>query len=112
MNDIITHVIVPSDHPSLAGHFPDRPIVPGVVLLDTVLAAIRSAAGESLRLGAIVSSKFLQAVDPGMRIELQIKFTAQDAARWKARFSATHSGTPVFEGSFLLTNSPLRDGTT
>ena len=29
---------IPPDHPSLSGHFPGRPIVPGVVLLDIIFA--------------------------------------------------------------------------
>jgi 3-hydroxyacyl-[acyl-carrier-protein] dehydratase len=29
-----------ADHPSLPGHFPEAPIVPGVVILDEVLAAL------------------------------------------------------------------------
>ena len=31
---------IPHDHPSLPGHFPGRPIVPGVVMLERVLEAI------------------------------------------------------------------------
>jgi predicted hotdog family 3-hydroxylacyl-ACP dehydratase/3-hydroxymyristoyl/3-hydroxydecanoyl-(acyl carrier protein) dehydratase len=31
---------VPADHPSLPGHFPDEPIVPGVVILDEVATAL------------------------------------------------------------------------
>ena len=31
---------VPHDHPSLSGHFPGRPIVPGVVVLDEAIALI------------------------------------------------------------------------
>ena len=31
--------VIAADHPCLAGHFPDNPIVPGVVLLDEVLRA-------------------------------------------------------------------------
>ncbi|MBS1142561.1 MAG: hypothetical protein H6R13_4014, partial [Proteobacteria bacterium] len=27
----------PSDHPALTGHFPGRPIMPGVVLLDQAI---------------------------------------------------------------------------
>lgn len=34
------------DHPSLAGHFPGRPIVPGVVLLERVLEAIELTHGS------------------------------------------------------------------
>lgn len=34
------------DHPSLAGHFPGRPIVPGVVLLERVLEAIERTQGS------------------------------------------------------------------
>jgi 3-hydroxyacyl-[acyl-carrier-protein] dehydratase len=33
----------PPDHPALAGHFPQRPIVPGVMLLDAALHAIDPA---------------------------------------------------------------------
>lgn len=37
---------VPNDHPALPGHFPGRPIVPGVLLLDQVLTRLSSALGR------------------------------------------------------------------
>ncbi|MGI8738538.1 MAG: hydroxymyristoyl-ACP dehydratase [Gammaproteobacteria bacterium] len=35
-----THSVIDADHPSLPGHFPGAPIVPGVVILDEVAAAL------------------------------------------------------------------------
>ena len=32
--------VISADHPSLPGHFPGMALVPGVVILDEVLAAL------------------------------------------------------------------------
>ncbi|MEP6633410.1 MAG: hypothetical protein ABJA62_04300 [Luteimonas sp.] len=54
---------ISADHPSLPGHFPGRPIVPGVVVLDRVLAAIETEHGPlgALRLPQV---KFLRPLLP------------------------------------------------
>jgi len=36
------HATVSADHPSLAGHFPGNPVVPGVVILDQVFEAVKT----------------------------------------------------------------------
>src|SRR5690606_11438064 len=58
--------VINPDHPSLPGHFPGRPVVPGVVLLDHVLALLErrhpELAGVALRLPQV---KFLQPLLPG-----------------------------------------------
>ena len=73
--------IVEHDHPCLPGHFPGRPLVPGVVVLDHVLAAIEAGHGPlgPLRLGQV---KFTSPLLPGeaARIELE-----PGAARWRFR---------------------------
>src|SRR3546814_5615986 len=43
-------LVIGDDHPALPGHFPGRPIVPGVVIVDRVLDAIEAAQGS---LGAL-----------------------------------------------------------
>jgi 3-hydroxyacyl-[acyl-carrier-protein] dehydratase len=78
---------ISADHPALPGHFPGRPIVPGVVVLDRVLAAIEAQHGA---LGAlrVPQVKFVQSLLPEQtaRIELQPLTEPQDAApRWRFR---------------------------
>lgn len=59
---------IASDHPALAGHFPGRPVVPGVVLLDRVLTAIGGARdGRPLCLPVV---KFVRPVLPGQIVEV------------------------------------------
>jgi 3-hydroxyacyl-[acyl-carrier-protein] dehydratase len=93
--------VVPADHPSLPGHFPGRPVVPGVVLLDLTRAAIPGS--EGWRLQSIPAAKFLQPVLPGERVELEMELSSE-AATPRARFRALRDGVLVYEGSFLFAN--------
>jgi 3-hydroxyacyl-[acyl-carrier-protein] dehydratase len=74
---------VPSDHPSLPGHFPGRPIVPGVVLLDHVLAAVEAGHGPlgALRLPQV---KFMQPLLPGEEATVDL-VRVPDGSRWRFR---------------------------
>jgi 3-hydroxymyristoyl/3-hydroxydecanoyl-(acyl carrier protein) dehydratase len=49
---------IPGNHPSLPGHFPGNPIVPGVVILDEVISAAQRWRG-TVMLAKIPTSKFL-----------------------------------------------------
>lgn len=86
----MTEFAIPADHPCLPGHFPGQPIVPGVVVLDRVLAAIEAQHGAlgALRMPQV---KFLQPLLPEQtaRIELQRLPDESDKAdappRWRFR---------------------------
>jgi predicted hotdog family 3-hydroxylacyl-ACP dehydratase len=56
------HCRVPADHPSLPGHFPDEPIVPGVVILDEVAGALSQ--WRQSRITHIHLAKFLSPLKP------------------------------------------------
>ncbi len=65
---------IAADHPAYAGHFPGRPILPGVVLLDRAQRALEQASG--LRITGIAMAKFLSPVQPGEALELDYEAAA------------------------------------
>jgi 3-hydroxymyristoyl/3-hydroxydecanoyl-(acyl carrier protein) dehydratase len=70
------------DHPAYSGHFPGRPILPGVVLLDRAQRAIEQACG--LTLSGIAMAKFLSPALPGEALALDFE-TGDSAVRFEIR---------------------------
>ncbi len=67
--------------PLLAGHFPDDPILPGVLIIEAAAqtaavmfgaAAGGAAAGRPHRLAAVNYFKFLRAVRPGCELIIEV----------------------------------------
>lgn len=77
-----TPLCIPATHPSLPGHFPGQPVVPGVVILDAVQRAIEAASGElpALKLPQV---KFMQPLLPGE--DALIEIDAATVHRWRFR---------------------------
>ena len=78
---------VPPDHPSFAGHFPGRPMLPGAALLALVIDAVR-AWRETPDTGLVVPQvKFLAPVGPGatLTLEWQAAATTNDTIAFEVR---------------------------
>jgi 3-hydroxymyristoyl/3-hydroxydecanoyl-(acyl carrier protein) dehydratase len=91
-----TSVRVPGSHPALAGHFPGRPIVPAVVLLDCVLGAAQRAFGATTVTG-LSRAKFTAPFLPEQTAELQLTLQGSEL-----RFSLTRDADSVARGTFTL----------
>jgi len=66
---------VPADHPSLAGHFPGQPLLPGALVLAEVMEAIQRVPALVARLGAtptLAAAKFLAPVRPGSTLSIEL----------------------------------------
>ena len=70
------------------GHFPDRPIMPGVLIVEALAQAAGVLAVESLGLAgsgklvyfmAIDGAKFRQPVEPGTLLRLEVEFVQKRA---------------------------------
>jgi 3-hydroxymyristoyl/3-hydroxydecanoyl-(acyl carrier protein) dehydratase len=85
---------VPDDHPAFAGHFPGRPIVPGVVLLDRVVAGIAAALGRPEAGCTVAQAKFLSPVGPGETL----RFTWRETAGGGVGFEIGCGERPVASG--------------
>ena len=65
-------VTIGTEHPSLAGHFPGHPVVPGVVMLGEIMNAIREMAREHIEFVGIPSAKFLSPLNPGEPLTIRL----------------------------------------
>lgn len=89
--EIVEALRIPAGHPSLPGHFPGNPVVPGVVLLDRVAAAIEHAGGG--RLARIAAVKFLAPLRPDEGAELRV--TGEGS---RVRFRIEREGSIILSG--------------
>ncbi|HET7561273.1 MAG TPA: hydroxymyristoyl-ACP dehydratase [Rhodanobacteraceae bacterium] len=78
-----TELLVDASHPSLSGHFPGNPVVPGVVLLERVAAAMKAWRGAAV--GAL-DAKFLNPLRPGEAAAIELR-----DGDGRVRFSVTHA---------------------
>ena len=72
MTRATTLLKIPATHPSLPGHFPGNPVVPGAVILSEVAAAGMDCLG-AVRVTGFAAVKFLSPLLPEQAAE--IRFT-------------------------------------
>src|SRR5215469_3972339 len=66
--------LIHADHPSLPGHFPGAPLIPGVVILDEVVAALEEWRQDS-QLSCVRQVKFLAPLKPEQPFTISLSAT-------------------------------------
>jgi 3-hydroxymyristoyl/3-hydroxydecanoyl-(acyl carrier protein) dehydratase len=77
---VATKVVAP-DHPAFAGHFPGRPVLPGVFLIEAVAQTAGVMLGSAMErepeatplLAAVNRFKFLRPVGPGQELRIETR---------------------------------------
>lgn len=91
------------------GHFPGRPIMPGVLIVEALAQAAGILAVESLGLAgsgklvyfmAIDNAKFRKPVEPGVLLKLQVEFVQKRSSVCKFSGKAMIDGALAAEASF------------
>ena len=91
------------------GHFPGRPIMPGVLIVEAMAQAAGILAVESLGLAgsgklvyfmAIDGAKFRKPVEPGVLLQLDVEFVQKRASVCKFAGRALVDGQLVAEANF------------
>jgi len=106
---IVAIKAVTINEPFFQGHFPARPIMPGVLIVEALAQAAGVLAVEAFGLAgsgklvyfmAIESAKFRQPVEPGVLLRLEVEFVQKRSSVCKFAGRATIEGKLAAEASF------------
>ena len=102
------------NEPHFQGHFPEHPVMPGVLIIEAMAQTagaicIRSAAGSKPALVyflTIDNAKFRKPVIPGDRLELHVRKTKQRGDIWRFACEGLVEGSKVAEAEISAMMSP------
>lgn len=90
---------ISADHPCLPGHFPGRPLVPGVVVLEQVLLAIQEQSGVPIASLRLPQVKFMAPLFPEQTATITVEGSAP---RW--RFTVMREQELLVRGELVATS--------
>jgi 3-hydroxyacyl-[acyl-carrier-protein] dehydratase len=93
-----------ADDPTFAGHFPGRPILPGVFQLEMVRVAVESVLDCPLAVREIRKAKFQRPILPDEVVRVELKLSEKEGTI-EARASFSVGGQPAGETFLILSRN-------
>lgn len=91
----------PADDPTFTGHFPTRPLLPGVFQLEMARITAELVLNCALTVREVIKAKFLRPIIPVETVRVELKLVEKpDTIQARASFSVT--GQPAGETILLL----------
>lgn len=111
---------VSNNEPQFTGHFPGRPIMPGVLILEAMAQAagilvfytkeVKPDGNTIYYYAGIDRARFKRPVVPGDRLEIEAVILAHKRTIWKFACMARVDGAVVAEASILCTERVQEQG--
>lgn len=89
-------------HEVFKGHFPQRPVVPGVLLMQTVRECFEDASGLNSTMITAGDLKFTNPVIPGKPVMIEISFTQKSESVFAVKSRGFSGETSYFKINFEL----------
>ena len=104
---VVAEKLVTSSESYLQGHFPDRPLVPGVLLLEMLAQAggfleAESLHGAAIFLAGVQDARFRAPAFPGDRLRLEVRAAGAFAGLLKLAGTVTCEDRELCTASLLV----------
>ncbi len=99
MPEISRDYRISKEHPTLSGHFPGNPVIPGVVILDHARQLFEDSF-KGKRIKKMNNIKFMRPLFPEQEFCIRLKEVAED----KIKFDCIFDGEKMIHGTFIIEN--------
>jgi 3-hydroxyacyl-[acyl-carrier-protein] dehydratase len=118
-NRIVALKNVSINEPHFPGHFPTRPVMPGVLILEAMAQAAAILALRTLNAkpddksvyyyAGIDNARFKRPVEPGDQLAIEVRVLGSKRGIWKFGCVGRVGGTLVAEADIMCTVRPVAD---
>ncbi len=95
--EVYAHFLFPAEFIGFQGHFPGKPVLPGVCEIQAVIVMLQVWEKRDIRLKEIVSAKFLSPVSHGEELVFNYREQTESNSEVLIKASVTSKGKKIAE---------------
>jgi len=104
---VVAEKLVSATEPYFSGHFPERPLVPGVLMLEMLAQAggfleAEPLGGQAIFLAGVQDARFKAPAFPGDRLRLEVAFEASFAGMTRIQGTVSCEGRELCTAKLLV----------
>ena len=104
---VVAEKLVSATEPYFSGHFPERPLVPGVLMLEMLAQAggfleAEPLSGQAIFLAGVQDARFVAPAFPGDRLRLEVAFEAAFAGITRINGTVSCDGRELCTAKLLV----------